>query len=243
MKTNRSMAWLREAAGGIKYPPDRKKVEEELYAHMVDRNRDFLRMGYTEREADERVCTVMGDPSAVRRELAAIHRPFWGYAFLVLRILAAGVLLWALISCLWHFRDIRLQLRPLSEGDRYTVARWVEQSSSARCGDYTLRLYRAGYAREQETGESCLLLEIEAVTPDPFLGSPLYTYLCADLQVQDSRGEVYPVTFVDRRELVFTSRALLAVEGMPAGADWAVLELRGAEGPARLAIRLGEGRT
>ena len=32
MNTNRSMAWLREAVGGIKYPPDRRRVEKELYA-------------------------------------------------------------------------------------------------------------------------------------------------------------------------------------------------------------------
>ena len=98
MTTNRSMAWLREAVGGIKYPPDRRRVEKELYAHVMQRNRDFLKDGCTEREADEKACAVMGDPVEVRRDLAAIHRPFWGYAFLLIRILVIGILAWALIT-------------------------------------------------------------------------------------------------------------------------------------------------
>lgn len=230
MKTNDSMRWLREAVGGIKYPPDRRRVERELYAHMLDRNRDFLKAGSTEREADEKVCAALGDPVEVRRELAAIHRPFWGYAYLFLRVLAFAILLWSLGSCLQKNQMLVHTFSPLVDGDRYTLSQWVPQSGKVRCGDYTLRIKRAAYGQEKETGEPCLLLELRAATADPFLGAP-YLYFYADLQAEDSRGRTYPVQVMKSRELVFTSSWLLAVRGLDRGADWTVVTMDTENGP------------
>ena len=241
MNTNRSMAWLREAGGGIKYPPDRRKVEAELYAHIMDRNKDFLKSGCTEREADESVCTAMGDPVEVRRELAALHRPFWGYAYLSMRILVIGVLLWSLISCLRTNQRLTDAFRPLVDAERFSVSQWLSQSDQVQCGDYAFCLLRAAYAKESESGDPCLLVELSSSTTDPFLGAP--RFVSEQVTLIDSRGQTYLVDCGAQHELVFTGRLLLVVRGMEKGADWGVLTLAGPEGPVWLTLRLGEKRT
>ena len=237
MNTNRSMAWLREAVGGIKYPPDRRRVEKELYAHVMQRNRDFLKEGCTEREADEKACAAMGDPVEVRRDLAAIHRPFWGYATLILRILVVCIFLLALGYCLLNSQKIAYAFSPLVDGEKYSVEQWMSQSSVVKCGDYTLRLKKAAWAEEKETGESCLLLELEYAHLDPFLGSPWFSI---QPQLEDSRGLVFPVHSVNNRELVFTGRYLWKVSAKP-GAVWAILTVAGPDGAERLTVRLEVG--
>ena len=240
MNTNRSMAWLREAVGGIKYPPDRWKAEKELYAHIIDRNRDFCKAGLTEREADERVCQVMGDPVEVRRELAAIHRPFWGFAFFALRVLVAGILIWALVSFAGNNQTLFQEFRPLVDGECFTLPRWVPQSGKTVCGDYTLTLKRAAWGEEKATGESCLLLDLKAATADPFLGAPRGLNYCTQLNMraEDSRGRTYPVSLVNSRALVFTSRWLYCVRGIEPGADWVVVTLDLPDGPVWFSLRM-----
>ena len=240
MKTNDCMAWLREAVGGIKYPPDRRRVEKELYAHVMQRNRDFLKEGCNAHEADKKACAVMGDPAELRRELAAIHRPFWGYAYLLLRILVVGIFLWALVAFLVHARFGAVNLIPRENTGNYSVSRWIPQSEKARCGDYTFRLIRAAYGEVQETGTPCLLLELLASTSDPFLGTPFFPM--EPVTLTDSRGEIYTVGYVSQWSLVFNSGFVLSVPGMEEGADWAVLTLPGPDGPVWLTLKLGEGR-
>lgn len=242
MNTNRSMAWLREAVGGIKYPPDRRRVEKELYAHVMQRNRDFLKEGCTEREADEKACAVMGDPVEVRRDLAAIHRPFWGYAYLFLRILVIGIFIWALIAFLAHSRSsgVLSSLFPKENPERYSVSRVIAQSEKARCGDYTFHLTRAAYGKSEETEEPCLLMELRASTLAPLLGTPFFPF--EPVTLTDSRGETYTVRYRGQWSLVFNSVFYLVAPGMEEGADWAVLTLPGPDGPVWLTLKLGEGK-
>ncbi len=86
MQWRKGEYWLRDAVKYVRFPPDRRRVQEELYSHMIARNRDFLEEGYSEEEADRLSTLAMGDPEEVGRALAAVHRPFWGYFVLCLRI-------------------------------------------------------------------------------------------------------------------------------------------------------------
>ena len=45
--------WLRDAVKHVKFPPDRKRVREELYEHMLSRNLELLAKGCPEDEADK----------------------------------------------------------------------------------------------------------------------------------------------------------------------------------------------
>ena len=72
--------WCIHAVQKIKYPPDREKVYLELRQHLDDRCEDFLAQGMDADTAAKKACEVMGDPYEIADYLAAIYRPFWGYA-------------------------------------------------------------------------------------------------------------------------------------------------------------------
>ena len=94
--------WLDRATAGIRFKPDREVVRAELEAHLEDKALDFQRIfpGLTEDEAKERAAAEMGDPEEIGGELARLHRPLLGYAWLASKVLlgvviGAAVLLFA----------------------------------------------------------------------------------------------------------------------------------------------------
>ena len=94
--------WLDKATAGIRFGPDRREVRAELTAHLEDKALDFQRIfpGLTEDEAKERAAAEMGDPEEIGKELARLHKPLLGYAWLASKVLlgvviGAAVLLFA----------------------------------------------------------------------------------------------------------------------------------------------------
>jgi len=73
--------WCNQAVRLIRYPPDRKEVFEELRQHVDDRSDLFLAQGFSQEEAIEKTLLAMGDADELATQLAAIHRPFWGFAY------------------------------------------------------------------------------------------------------------------------------------------------------------------
>ena len=94
--------WLDAATKAIRFGPDRRTVRSELSAHLEDKALDFQRIfpGLTEDEAKERAAAEMGDPAEIGKELARLHKPLLGYAWLASKVLlgvviGAAVLLFA----------------------------------------------------------------------------------------------------------------------------------------------------
>ena len=100
MKHWKLTKWCTEAVTKIKYPPDRRAVYDELRQHMDDRCEDFLEQGLSKEEAVDKVVNVMGDPHELAVQLAAIHRPFWGFACSITKGLMRIMAIVALISIL-----------------------------------------------------------------------------------------------------------------------------------------------
>lgn len=71
--------WASTATVLIGFGPDRKKVQEELLGHMQDHYDVLIAEGMPEEEACDQVLACMGDAIEVAPQLAAVHRPFWGY--------------------------------------------------------------------------------------------------------------------------------------------------------------------
>ena len=94
--------WLDRAAGGIRFPPDRRAVRAELAGHLEDREEALKRAfpGMPQEEARERALAGMGDPEALRRELSSVHRPLLGWLWLISRWAALGALCLILASLL-----------------------------------------------------------------------------------------------------------------------------------------------
>ncbi len=94
--------WLDAATKAIRFGPDRRTVRSELSAHLEDKALDFQRIfpGLTQEEAQDRAAAEMGDPEEIGKELARLHKPLLGYAWLASKVLlgvviGAGVLLFA----------------------------------------------------------------------------------------------------------------------------------------------------
>ena len=94
--------WLDKATAAIRFGPDRRAVRSELSAHLEDKALDFQRIfpDLTQEEAQDRAAAEMGDPEEIGRELARLHKPLLGYAWLASKVLlgvviGAAVLLFA----------------------------------------------------------------------------------------------------------------------------------------------------
>ena len=94
--------WLDKATAAIRFGPDRRTVRSELSAHLEDKALDFQRIfpDLTQEEAQDRAASEMGDPAEIGKELARLHKPLLGYAWLASKVLlgvviGAGVLLFA----------------------------------------------------------------------------------------------------------------------------------------------------
>ena len=83
----RFKCWCSDAVSGIIFPPDQRKVSEELYHHLEDHYEALVEQGMDKEEAVKATLAAMGDAREIAPQLAAIHRPFWGYFLRVTRIL------------------------------------------------------------------------------------------------------------------------------------------------------------
>ncbi len=239
--------WLRDAVKYIKFPPDRRRVQQELYEHMISRNLDFLAKGATEEEADKLVCQAMGDPEEVGKALAEVHKPFWGYFLRALRILTAVVLVLLAVHVIRmhdYYSGSRLSYYRGVRG-RYEayMAQWIPQSSADRCGDYRFRLLRAGTANVGE-GEYIseggqLVLELRASARDPALGTPRLE--ARELTVEDSLGNRYEAFVSASMDWIFFSDMVIAVRDFDPASEWAVLSYDAGERGFRLPVRLEVG--
>lgn len=86
--------WLDTAVKKIRFKPDRKQVRKELEEHIEDKALDLQRIfpDMTREEAQERAVSNMGDPAEVGKELAKVHKPWLGYAWLASKVLLVFVL-------------------------------------------------------------------------------------------------------------------------------------------------------
>ncbi len=240
--------WLRDAVKYIKFPPDRRRVQDELYEHMISRNLEFLAAGASEEEADALVCRAMGDPEEVGKALAEVHKPFWGYFLRALRIVSAIVLILLAVHI--------LRTHSAYSGNslsRYTgvrgmyeahIAGWIRQSSGEKCGDYRFRLLRAGTALVGE-GEKVipvgdhLVLELRASAWDPGLGTPWLEQ--RKLSLEDSLGKKHEAFVSISMDWVFFSDMLIVTYDFDPASEWAVLSYDSGEQSFRLPVKLEVG--
>lgn len=108
--------WLDIATAGIRFGPDRKAVRAELAEHLEDKTLDFLRIfpDLTEEAARERAAAEMGDPEEIGKELAKVHKPWLGYAWLASKALAVFII--AMAALLFINRTYQNGLANLTAG-------------------------------------------------------------------------------------------------------------------------------
>lgn len=104
--------WCIIATVQIRFPPDRKVVYAELEQHMHDHYDALIEQGISPEDATEMTLEAMGNASEVAKQLAAIHRPFWGYALRVCRIALIVMLCLSLLPILNYYSGLYLRERP-----------------------------------------------------------------------------------------------------------------------------------
>lgn len=98
--------WCEKAASGIVFPPDQRMVYLELMNHLEDHYDDLIAGGMDRDAAQKAALDAMGDPYVIAPQLAAIHKPFWGYFLratrvvlviaLIALVIPMGIFLWNL---------------------------------------------------------------------------------------------------------------------------------------------------
>ena len=89
-------AWCDEATAKIQYKPDRLAVKAELMAHMEDIYDACTNMGMDPKEARQKVLANMGSAKVIAPQLAAIHKPWIGYLFSLVRASAVAAAAFAI---------------------------------------------------------------------------------------------------------------------------------------------------
>lgn len=194
------------AVSKIKYMPDRRAVYDELRQHVDDRCESFLEQGIPKEEAVDKTVTVMGDPKELAQQLAAIHRPFWGFAYSILKWASILVLGAAFLIGLWNYLSPYLRSSYYSrysspsyssgnpytgEGDAFsgkTQAIYLEPEQSFSDSGYTVMLtdLTVWTAPDWDFARCHFLVEI--ISAIPWTDGPMFTNT---LRVRDSNGTEY----------------------------------------------------
>ena len=196
--------WCDAAVEGIIFPADRKKVRAELMDHLYDHYDDLVEQGVDRDTARTLALAAMGDANVIAPQLAAIHRPFWGYALqltraaLVLTLCVVAWFLWATHTpyaslgeddSLWRYAETFHQ----DQYSDWTRIHYAEPNQSVECDGYTFTLTRAAVWHETYPGEphktqDHFYCRIEVVNPRPWA---VHTNIADWFHAEDSLGNTY----------------------------------------------------
>ena len=221
--------WLDAATRAIRFGPDRRAVRSELSAHLEDKALDFQRIfpGLTEAEAQERAAAEMGDPEEIGKELALLHKPLLGYAWLASKVLlgvviGAAVLLFANrtyqygISNLldgphsWY-GDSDPPIAAIYKGVELDYLGPLADSGPVQAGEYTFstdcgELWNVTMSNGETSRVVYLQLEVRHPRPMEQLN-----YLVEEtMWAQDDRGGVL-LSYRDYYDMVYPERGLYYV--------------------------------
>ena len=87
--------WCYHAVAQIRFKPDRQMVFEELKAHLEDSYDHFLAQGYPAERAQRLAMEAMGDPEEIAPQLGAIHKPWLGYIYRLVKWITIPACIWA----------------------------------------------------------------------------------------------------------------------------------------------------
>ena len=192
--------WCDIAAKKIRYTPDREAVCEELRQHLDERSDSFLARGMTEEEAVEKTLEVMGSPDELSVILGQIHRPYWGFAYSITKVMAKVMVIAALVLFAWNtagnligqeYTQLRYSVyHPYQDttseyGNRLGL--W-EQSDSTSFGGYTYKLEKCALWNREDDTEDKLFARLHITNYLPWAQEPT---LGSHLEAVDNLGNRY----------------------------------------------------
>ena len=197
MKKETIQSWCADATRLIKFPPDREAVQEELLAHLLDKQEDLRQQGIPENQIEANAIASMGSAEEIAPQLAAIHRPFWGYAYRVCCVLLALTIsflfLYAAINA--NYLLDRLRKPVFSDFVSGTTLRWrTNPNTKVHVDGCTLTLYQVRFSKNPEPSyadipvlSNCLSADLRVTDPHGYIHYDIMKYVWAE----DSLGNVY----------------------------------------------------
>ncbi len=201
MKKETAKSWCLEATRLIKFPPDREAVQEELEQHLIDKQEDLRQQGVPKEQIEALAIAAMGSAEEIAPQLAAIHRPFWGYAY---RVCCAILALCMLISVPLLSKSIvtNMKKKPwkkpsfvslhAEKGDKLLL--YTQPNTTSNVADYSITvtqvaLYQANlFETNQQTDlHTDFAIQIKVQHPCMYSGATIIENMWAE----DSFGNVY----------------------------------------------------
>lgn len=228
MKKYRLKVWSESAVSGILFAPDRKKVQQELYDHMLDRYEALIEQGLNQEEAEKQAVAAMGDSWETARQLAAVHRPFWGYFLRATRVILILSLCVSLIPAAKYIWDI-YSSPPSFYYDTRDPEKWIDkghslqsswkQDASFKTGISTFRLTEATLWTQSVTDsyqtDDCLVLQVEETCFVPWGLDENYHWSVFTpgswIWAEDSNGNYY-YSFLERDPAAYSTEKVLQVQ-------------------------------
>ena len=191
---NQAEDWIRRAAGGIRFGPDRRDAEQELREHIADRAGTLVRVrGLDPEEAETEALKRMGDADVLRQELSAVHRPLWGYLWRLSQVLLRTELAITVILILglvllasrdWEIGDAVFGDWDGRSGRVALASEYSPSEEKAEVDGWTITMERAG---RKEDGT--LHMDLKSFCWKPWLKFARFTQR---LTAVDSQGRIYP---------------------------------------------------
>ncbi len=197
--------WCRRAVAQIRFKPDREAVFQELKNHLEDHYEDLLAQGNPPQKARRLAMEAMGDPEEIAPQLGAIHQPWLGYLYRVVKwiTIPACVLALFLLICFGvsHIHSLISTSNYDSLRDKADSGLYFQPKVSDSSDGYRFTVTEAAVNR----GENILYLELQ-VTYWPWMPQPgIANYFWA----VDSLGNYYAC----RRDVMYDDLPKIAYQG------------------------------
>ena len=179
----------------IRFKPDRDAVYRELKDHLEDHYEDLLSQGFSPDKAQRLALEAMGAPEEIAPQLGAIHKPWLGYLYRVVKwvtipsFICALFLLISFAGC--HIHSVIStanydSLREEAEGGTY-----YHPNVSDKSDGYKFTVPEAAVNASGDT----LFFELQAAYW-PWLSEPAIAH---DIWAVDNNGNHYP----SKREFMY----------------------------------------
>lgn len=244
MKYPRLDKWCADATKKIRYGPDREEVRRELRQHMEDKCDSLRNQGIPEKELEEKVLRSMGDCEEIAPQLAAIHKPFWGFLERLTRYIALHFLVIALSLGFFQLLNYGIDLPSIKEDrDNFdvhaenpylTMTTDLAPTISAEANGYTFSAPRVGVWRwnEHPDGAGILIIKLRIEDPMPWKN---YLPFTEYIWLEDSQGNRYytltesyrdndfHITLYSQKRDVFCTEYDVFTSNLPAEITWVTL--------------------
>ena len=153
MENKNIINWCQRATREIRYKPDREAVTMELYHHLEDRYDALIGKGLSPSDAEKQALESMGSAEEIAPQLAAIHSPWLGYIFQIVRSLAVIFATLAIFLAVASFGSLLHTLVTTRNFDSIPANHpnldyYFYPKVSTWCGGYRYQINEAGYSRK-----------------------------------------------------------------------------------------------